>query len=283
MRRPSQHRLQDPPAVRERTKRIRASCVAEEVSVARRVGKVVDAVPLVHPRGLEEAAVVVICEDRLAGFRGEDGDFLDGGCELVHVVCELGDAGALGDGGVAADFLGALPGWVEDVVALLVALQLTSPQSTKVEIRLTVIIHKGRRVDAIAPLDRLGIRRERALGLIAHRDADAEDALLVAGREVEIILSILLRGVGRPHLLGDPGDVLGAEDDAVVGDGAGGAEGGGAEDVVVGHVVLVAIVVELDVGFAVVGGVDVDLVVEDVGGGVGRVDVCDERRHLFPL
>ena len=48
---------------------------------------------------------------------------------------------------------------------------------------------------------------------------------------------------------------------------------------VVGHVVLVAIVVELNVRLAVVAGVDVDAVVEDVGRGVGRVGAGDERRH----
>ena len=49
------------------------------------------------------------------------------------------------------------------------------------------------------------------------------------------------------------------------------------EDVVVDHVILVAIVVRGDGGFPVVGGVDVELVGEDVGGGVGGVDVGYER------
>lgn len=61
----------------------------------------------------------------------------------------------------------------------------------------------------------------------------------------------------------------------MVGYGAG--DGVHGEDVVVGHVVLVAIVVEGDCCFAVVAGVDVEFVVEDVGGGVGCVDVGDER------
>lgn len=51
---------------------------------------------------------------------------------------------------------------------------------------------------------------------------------------------------------------------------------------VVIHIVLVAIVVELDICFPVVGGIDVEFVVEDVGGWVCGVKVCDERfgRHL---
>jgi len=57
----------------------------------------------------------------------------------------------------------------------------------------------------------------------------------------------------------------------VVGYGPG--DGGQTEDVVVVHVVLVAVVVVLDVGFAVMRGVYVEGVVEDMGAGVGGVDV----------
>jgi hypothetical protein len=100
--------------------------------------------------------------------------------------------------------------------------------------------------------------------------------LLVARGEVEVVLAVrALRGVGRPELLGHPLDVLLPERDAVVGDGAADAVHG--EDVVVDHVVLVAAVVERDVGVAVVGRVDVDPAVEDVRGRVRRVDVRDER------
>ena len=51
---------------------------------------------------------------------------------------------------------------------------------------------------------------------------------------------------------------------------------GEGEHMVVCHVVLVAIVVELDVSLAVVGRVDIELVVEDVGTGVSRIDVGHE-------
>ena len=54
---------------------------------------------------------------------------------------------------------------------------------------------------------------------------------------------------------------------------------GEGEYVVVCHVVLVTIVVELDVGLAVVRGVDVELVVEDVGTGVSGIDVGHEGRR----
>lgn len=50
---------------------------------------------------------------------------------------------------------------------------------------------------------------------------------------------------------------------------------------VVCHVVLVAIVVEGDGGFPVVGWVDVYFVVEGVGRGVRSVEVCYERAGHF--
>lgn len=53
------------------------------------------------------------------------------------------------------------------------------------------------------------------------------------------------------------------------------------EDVVVSHVVLVAIVVEGYCCFAVVTGVDVEFVVEDMGGGVCCVDMGDEWFRHF--
>jgi len=49
-----------------------------------------------------------------------------------------------------------------------------------------------------------------------------------------------------------------------------------AEDVVVVHVILVSVVVVLDVRLAVVGGVDVEFAIEDVGRWISRVQVRDD-------
>ena len=50
---------------------------------------------------------------------------------------------------------------------------------------------------------------------------------------------------------------------------------------VIVHVVLIAVVVELYVCFPVVGGVDVEFAIEDMGRRVGSVNVTDDRlvRH----
>ena len=80
-------------------------------------------------------------------------------------------------------------------------------------------------------------------------------------------------GVGGPKLFGGPGDGGVGEGDTVVyccfwgGGEVVWVEGwrGEGDDVVVDHVILVAVVVEFDVGFPVVRGVDINGVVEDMG------------------
>lgn len=156
----------------------------------------------------------------------------------------------------------------------LPALELSAPQAANVEVCAAVVVDETCGVNGITARDIVLVCLERALGLIADRDTNAEDPFFIASREVEVVLSVLCCGVRRPELFGDPGNVLYGEGDAVVGDFAG--DIGHGEDVVVGHVVLVAIVVVGDIGVDVVGGVDVDAVVEDVGGGVSGVEVSYE-------
>lgn len=283
VRRPSQNRLEDPPAVRKRPVGRVTDGVAQVVGVAGRVGKVVLAVVLVHPGGLEEAPVVVVGQDALARLGRQDFDLAHLLVELAHVARQPGDLWPQRVDALARGFVGPLERGVKHVVALLVALKLAAPQPAKVHVRLlfrVVVVDEHGRVDAEGTLDGLRVRGEGPLGLVGHGDADAEDALLVAGGEVEVVLAVARGGVGGPQLLGHPGYVLGAEGQAVVHDRLGRVDAAGGEDVVVGHVVLIAVVVELDVGLAVVRRVDVDPVVEDVGRRVGRVEVGYQGGHF---
>lgn len=159
----------------------------------------------------------------------------------------------------------------------LVALQLAAPEPAEVQVRVARVgVHEGRGVDAVAAGDGLGVRREGPGGGVADGDADAEDGRRVARREEQVVPPVLEGRVGRPELLRRPRHVLGAQHHAVVGHGALAVrrvQRRRREHVVVGHVVLVAVVVELDVRLAVVRGVDVHAALEDVGGGVRRVEV----------
>ena len=272
MRRPPNNRLKDPSRIRKRTHGARARSIHEIVRISRRVREVVRAIILVHPRRLEEPSIVVIRLDRLARLRRQKHQILRRARERAHVRVQFPNDGHQ-RGHVARRLLRARPAGVE--LARHPALQLAAPDPAKVEIRLPVVVDKGRGIDAVAAGNGLGVRDERALGLVTLRDANAEDALLVARREVEEVFPVLVGGVWRPHLLRDPGDVGGFEGDAVIGHGP--AHGVHRDDVVVVHVVLVAIVVVGLGGFDIVRGVDVESAVEDVGGGIRGVDVSDER------
>lgn len=206
---------------------------------------------------------------------------MDRAVKAVHILCKSSNTWALGGNTSTADLLGALPVLVKGVITLLVALQLAAPKAAKVQVGLAVVVDEAGRVDTVAARDGLRVGREGTLGPIRDSDADAKDVLRVTGWEIEVVAAIALRSIGRPHLLGYPGNVIGAEGYSVVGDGGGWIQRLRAEDVVVGHVVLVAIVVEGNVGLAVVRWVDINLAIEDVGGRVGRVDVCDEGRHSY--
>lgn len=271
--RPSNNWLEDTASICEGTVWAVANSVAEEVGIAGRVREVVLAVVLVCPRRLEETPVMVVCNDGLAGLWGEYLDLANRLGKLVHVLRELGypwaesvDVGALGL---------HLAVVLQLELASSPALELTTPETTKVAVSLSILVDQDRGVNAVAALDGLGVRLEGTLRAVSLRNTNPHDTLLVSGREVEVVFAILLRRIRSPHLLSDPWNVLGREDTAVVHDLALNAVGEG-EDVVVLHGVLVAIVIVLNVGGDVVGGIDVELAVEDVSRGVGRVDVSDE-------
>lgn len=284
---PAQHGLQDPPCVREGAEGRVPDGVDEVVRVAGRVAEVVLSRALVHPGGLEEAAVVVVGGDGRAGLGRQDDEVARGGREAPHVWRQGRDLGEQRDLAGAGRLLRARPRLVErrDAVRVrlaadhgaLVALQLAAPEPAEVQVRVArVRVDEGRGVDAEAPRYRLGVGHERAGRGVADGDADAEHGRPVARREVQVVLAVLEGRIGRPELLRRPRHVLGAQHHAVVGHGVGGVGGvqrRRREDVVVGHVVLVAVVVELDVRLAVVRGVDVDAPLEDVGRGVRRVEV----------
>ncbi|OSS50698.1 hypothetical protein B5807_04694 [Epicoccum nigrum] len=271
MRGPPHHRLQDPPSIREWPHGAIANGVAQVVCVARAVTEVVLPVILVQPRSLEEPPIMVGCLNGCLRLRVKDQDISHVGRKLRHVVCQLANlcAQRVTRGGLLAAL-------VERPCCPV--LQLAAPDAAKEEVRAAVVVDERRRVDAEAALDVVGLGLERALGLVADGHTHTEDTFLVARGEVEVVFPVLGRGVWGPELFRDPGHVFLLENYAVVCHGP--ADLFHAEDVVVGHVVLVAIVVVLDVGLTVVGRVDVELAVKDVRRGVGGEDVGYDGRFV---
>ena len=161
-----------------------------------------------------------------------------------------------------------------DELSSLPALQLAAPDAAKVQVRRAVFVDERRGVDAEAAFYGLGFWLEWSFGFVAGGYTNAEDTLLVAGREEEVVFPVLAGGIRGPELFLDPGYVILLQGYAVVCNWT--TYFIHAEDVVIVHVILVAVVVILDVCLTIVRGVDIQLAIEDVGRWVGGENVCDD-------
>ena len=269
---PAEHGLEDAALVGVRSVRIVGHGVDDVMGRAGGIGEVVFAVVLVQPRIFEIAAVLVAGLDRGTVFV-EDHDVARCLGELEHIVLHEGDLRA--DGVFVPGRLRA----VRIELAGAVFFELAAPEAAEAHVDLAVVVHERARVDAEAAGDALGFGLERAFRDLAGGNAEAEIAVLVAGGEHEVVGVVLERDVRRPHLRADPRDIVLGQRHAAV-DRIGGLVVH-AEHVVILHLVLVAVVVVLAVVRDVVGRVDVELVVEHVGGRVRGENVGDERFSLL--
>ena len=116
---------------------------------------------------------------------------------------------------------------------------------------------------------------EGAFRTVGNGHAEVEHAVIVLGREDEVVFAILLHHVTVPELLLSPGHLVLVEDDAMIGGGVGLhiVEG---EHVVVTHLEVSAVVVEGSARLAVVRWVDVKTSVKHVGRRVGHVVLGEE-------
>jgi hypothetical protein len=147
------------------------------VGVAGRVGKVVDAILLVEPRCLKEAAVVVVREDRFARFRREDLEFPDRLGEGGVVVGEPSDAGAEGGDAGAGGLVWAVLGGVKVVPGgCIVALELAAPDPAEIDVDGSVVVYERGGVDGEGFGNVGGLGSEGAFGLGRGGEAESEDA-----------------------------------------------------------------------------------------------------------
>jgi hypothetical protein len=92
--------------------------------------------------------------------------------------------------------------------------------------------------------------------------------------KVKVILAITSLGsVRSPQLLTSPLDILHFHSYSVINHLSTDLVHG--HNVVIGHIILITSVIELDIALSVVGGVDVDSTIERVGRRVGNVDIGD--------
>lgn len=220
--------------------------------------------------------VVVIVEDWFLGFGVEDDDVLDFFGELVYVVGKFVDFCVLGCDVFVVDFFRILLIGVVEVVVFLVVLELVILEIIEVEVSLVIVIDEVGWVNVEVVFDGFWVGGEWFFGFVVNSDINVEDVVFIVGREVEVVFVVFGCVVWSLKLFGNLRDVFGFEDDIVVGYFVWWWEVVDIEDMIVGYIILVVIVVELNVGFVIVGGVDVDFVIEDVSWGVGGISGCNE-------
>lgn len=253
---PADDRLEKDTAKEEWTVGIVTYGVAHEMCVAGRVSEVVATFILMHPRCLKET--VRVCGSKRFARIVDDNDRARSLSKLKHVVSHASHA--------ARQCLLVALGQVLHAKSHVVAitLQLSSPDATEVDVYLSIVVLKDAWVDGIGATDGVRLRMEGAFGLVGGGNAEVEDAVLVLGAEDHIVSSVLLHYVVVPELFSSPRNILNLQGKTVV---VGNVLIGAVkrQDVVVFHLEVAAIIVE---GFArvpVVGGIDIQFVVKDVG------------------
>jgi len=242
---------------------------AEQVTVAGGIGEEVLLADLVHPGGLEEAVGVAGLQGLAVGIEDDDAARCLG--KLQDIIAHADNEGwQRGHISRAEELCLAVAGraqinaFLRQLARRLVPLELTAPETAEVAVDLSVVVLEDTGVDAERAADGVFLRDEGALGALGDGHAQVEDAVVVLGREDEVVAAVLLHDIAVPHLLLGPRHLIHVEHDAVVGDrGCQGVALQG-ENMVVAHLEVAAVIVEGSTGLDVVRGVDVQTVVEDM-------------------
>jgi hypothetical protein len=238
--------------------------VTDLVGVAGGIGEVKGVTVTMHPRGFEETVRVFGAEGITVFVQYHEGGGFS--VELEHVFREADDSGR--EGSVEA----LREERAFDTLVARIALELSSPEASAIEVTGAVfLIFEDGGVDAVTAAYGVGLGDEGAGGAVGDGDAEPEDVVTVFEGEVEVITAIAANDVAIPKLPPGPWDIFDGEDDAVVGDRCGHGVTVDGENVVIDHVKMIAVVVFRYAALAVVGGVDVELAVENVDGRVGHI------------
>ena len=255
MRCPAEHRLQNAPAVGEGAIRAVGNRVHDVMRGSCRVGQIVLSAEFMHPRAFKIPPLLILRLQRVPVFV-QDHQMLRFGFKMLHVLIKLGEHRA--DRKVIAFGTGSRG--IE--AAGLPHFKLPAPKPAVDDIAPPVIIAEHSRIDAVASGNIILFRREGTRGIVGNRDTQAENTVMVTGREVKVILSVFACGVRRPHLFADPGDVFHVQSASVIH--AGRVRPVHGQDMVVLHHVFAAVVVILTVMGNIVGRINIDLIPENM-------------------
>lgn len=269
---PAKNGFHDPSFVGEGAVRLVSFGVHQVVGGAGGVGKIILSIILVHPGTLEVAAVLISGGEGLAVLV-QDLQVLRFGLEVLHIRVQFGKHRP------ESRFVAFRTVGVGVKASALPHFQLAAPQAAVVDIGAAVIIHEHGGVNAVASGNVIVFRLEGTGRIIRHGYAEAEDAVLVTGREIQVILAVFVSGVRSPHLLADPWNILHVQGAAVIH--AGSVQAVHGQDVVVFHPVFITVVVVFSVMGNVVGGVDIDLSIKYMGGRIRSKDMGDQGAALL--
>ena len=242
---------------------------AKQMTVAGGIGEEVLLADLVHPGGLEEAVGVASLQGLAVGIEDDDaarclGKLKDIIAHADHKGGQRGHVGRAEELRLAVAGRAQVNAFLRQLARRLVPLELTAPETAEVAVDLPVVVLEDTGVDAEGAADGVLLRDEGALGALGDGHAQVENAIVVLGREDEVVAAVLLHDIAVPHLLLGPRNLVHVEHNAVVGDrGCQGVSLQG-ENMVVAHLEMAAVIVEGSTGLDVVRGVDVQTVVEDM-------------------
>ena len=198
---PSYHRSQNDSLISKRTIRVITCCIAEQMSVSRRIGKIVFTIIFMHPRSFEETAFCIPCCQWLTvfiqnyhcpGFFGK----------LHHVFTQTSNT--------RRDCLllsfrqnGRFQGFI-----ITVTLKLSTPQSTEIHIIVTISVIPYSRIDAVTSLHRISFRYKRTIRFITHSYPDTKYIILIFQWKIHIILTIFTNHITIPKLTARPRNIL---------------------------------------------------------------------------
>ncbi|MNJ50622.1 hypothetical protein D3C77_459010 [compost metagenome] len=144
-----------------------------------------------NPRTFEKSSILIAGKQRIA-FLIHDGNFHRRLFESQHILAQLSHSWAKRRRVCSGSFR------VRFEAAGLPFLQLSAPQSAEINIRLIILINKNGRIDAVASRHIIRLRREWTGWRRARSYAESEDAVMIPGREEQIVCIVLIGGIGSP-------------------------------------------------------------------------------------
>ena len=146
-------------------------------------------------------------------------------------------------------------------LVVTIALQLSAPDTTKIDIVAAVVIAEHSHIDTVTSADRVRLRDKRTFRLVTNGYTHTENVITVFQRKIKIILSVFISYIAVPKLTSCPRDVCHTQCYTVVGYFAM-HDIVGRENMIIIHIKMVTVIIFRNTGLAVVRRIDIQTAVE---------------------